>query len=917
MDYISKKIEDKSYLCIFTKNYREAATQEQSRLEYLLVLTLGYLWNKNFAKLESDIKDKCLRQISHPSIGTIIDICRTLDINNESLNNNKLKKFRESVNSYPALRNEKIGHGFSFDDDSEALYRKFAALYEALAKSPPDFLRSDIEIIKIIEVSDTIQKAILYKPTGDYTPITIPRRKVTLEAEQIYIKIKQEFHKVSPFLKIADIEEFFIYSFIEDRLAARSVYNKLISTERRYFETPELTQEAIEQEDSRRRAPNGTIVNNYENNYKKYIDTAIVRKLVRFLKNNESTVFATLWGHGGVGKTAAIQRVCETLLLEENKLFDYIIFVSAKDRYFNFYSGEIEQLADSVDSLESVLRFINKTVFNTDSSDDHEIVHFKGKALIVLDDYETLPSDEKAKIIDLIKKLSIAHHKVVITTRSASQITGEEIQVEELTPKETLDFFDSVLINELELDPANYKRGIAPEKLEKSLHEMTSGRPLFIFQAAIIYGESNSIHESIHLNLENQESAINFLYGRILNYLSADAKKIFTAMGLLIKDNDLSNVLSKLKYILNMENESHRFELAIEELTKLKIIKIIDDKFFKVYSTEIANIMRSAFTDEGDAGGIKHRLLLVGSDKKLDTDLSLLDDADNSRITRKPEDVINKYRHIISRNATPDDIKIKAVINLVRYLIDDEGDFERGTAALEEHYHIYSNSPNFVKAYAAYMWRGDEKDKQNAISALRKILGQHVDIEQSENIVLLSTLMGYETNILTSQREELKNALTLGEITKRDYEKKFSEQRDSFFRIYKHPGEQLLKTIREDKLEHFNNETKINCIRGLISLLEVCLRRQMFDEIDEILEYTFNNLKYNYHDSLKRKLERINRVRKTNKRNYDDYILSGSIGDRFNIATKPHSPLPENIGSLGKLLATALEQNGHEESETI
>ncbi|WP_146023024.1 hypothetical protein, partial [Pseudomonas sp. FW305-25] len=135
MDYITKKIGDKSNLFQFNGDHREAATQEQSRLEYLLILILSYLWNRNIDKIDKDIRDRCIREIDRPSIGSILEISRSLDIDNESFGNNRFKKFRETINSYPKIRNEKIGHGFSFEDDSVELYKKFIDLYGSLTKS--------------------------------------------------------------------------------------------------------------------------------------------------------------------------------------------------------------------------------------------------------------------------------------------------------------------------------------------------------------------------------------------------------------------------------------------------------------------------------------------------------------------------------------------------------------------------------------------------------------------------------------------------------------------------------------------------------------------------------------------------------------------------------------------------------------
>ena len=136
---------------------------------------------------------------------------------------------------------------------------------------------------------------------------------------------------------------------------------------------------------------------------------------MNFLKTNKSTVFSTVWGHGGVGKTAAIQRVCEALLNEDRKTFDYIVFISAKDRRFNYHKGMIESVSGGVDSYESAIRYLNNVVFCNDSSDPEAIINFNGKILVILDDYETFSQEEKAKIVSFIKTLNIDHHKVVIT----------------------------------------------------------------------------------------------------------------------------------------------------------------------------------------------------------------------------------------------------------------------------------------------------------------------------------------------------------------------------------------------------------------------------------------------------------------------------------------------------------------------
>jgi len=193
----SLKIGEKSEYFNFSDAHREAATQEQSRLEYNLVLILAYLWNKNIKIADQEIRDKCIRLIARPSIGTIIDISRSLDIGKEALENNRLKKFRETVNQYPIIRNEKIGHGFSFDDDSPALYTTFKSLYQKLIDSPPEFMKGGIDIIKVISDSDGKYKAVNFRSNGEKNLIVISDPRANIAKGEIYIKKSQTYYKIS------------------------------------------------------------------------------------------------------------------------------------------------------------------------------------------------------------------------------------------------------------------------------------------------------------------------------------------------------------------------------------------------------------------------------------------------------------------------------------------------------------------------------------------------------------------------------------------------------------------------------------------------------------------------------------------------------------------------------------------------
>ncbi len=351
-------------------------------------------------------------------------------------------------------------------------------------------------------------------------------------------------------------------------------------------------------------------------------------------------------------------------------------------------------------------------------------------------------------------------------------------------------------------------------------------------------------------------------------------------MGQMVFGGDLINVISKLRYILNMEKDEQRFSSAIDELVKLKVVKIEDGKVFKVYSSEIAAIMKEARIDDGDAGGITGRLITVGSDKNIDSYLALLTDSDSSRVTHKVSEVVNKYRHLISRSATRPDVKARAVVNLAQYLIEDAGDYDQGIRVFEEFNFEYNKSSVFVKAFSTYLWRGDEPLKQRAIESVKSAL--NVDgISAEDELDLLCMLMRYEFTLLGSARQELKDASRLGDIEQEEYEATFAEQRHEFFRIYNYPGLNIFSFVENNVIENLGHESKMKCLNGLSYFVDVCIRRKKFDVAGKVFDYVFNNLKYNYHDNLKQKLSKIQQSEPTHFLKYDDYVKKGSVGDRF------------------------------------
>ena len=332
---------------------------------------------------------------------------------------------------------------------------------------------------------------------------------------------------------------------------------------------------------------------------------------------------------------------------------------------------------------------INSTIGAQNTDEVQEIVDFKGKLLIIIDDYETFPQTEKTQIVELIEKLDVNHHKVLITTR-ANVIIGQEFATNELNKSETVKFLKEVMQSEF---PDSQVLGgyndLEGEDIQRRIFEVTSGRPLFIFQFAYVWVQMESLEAALSHKIRNQEEAIEFLFGRIFGYLSDEGRTIFRAISLLVTDSDLTNLVEKLRFIVNMENEEDKFVRGLEELVKLRVIEVRETGLFSVYSVEILNIMQKEYNSapKNWKGMTNRRLTQVTRDKELDTEEALLRHADGARYAGRPQkEVSDLYREILNRASSPDNVKSQAIRNLAAYLFNSRGDKEGAIGVFEEYW---------------------------------------------------------------------------------------------------------------------------------------------------------------------------------------------------------------------------------------
>ena len=900
MDFILKKINQKLNIFDMQNQISELNIYSQVRMEYLLFLALGYLWNKNILNLDEDKRERIFNQILNPTIGSIVQIIRILDINKEILS----KDISKSFNDYPEYRNQLIGHGYTFINGEDKIYDRLNSLYENIENSQSPLIKNLWSFYVVTNVDNEYYSGIKFTPNSDEEPFKIIRKSIQdfpMEKHNVYISNDDEhsinniFFRVSPFVHLLpESSAIFCFSKISEKLTGKVNYNQLFNTKKIDLEWKEFEVLQIQNDGKRIKTQNGTIRNIYDNNYKKYIDIGVKNKLVSFLKEGKSSVAAILWGHGGVGKTATIQSVCDDFSNNDRKFFDYVIFLSAKDRLYNIHTGDISDITDRVIDYHDLIFSINNLIFDNSYSNINEIekefINFQQKILLVIDDYESFSKEDKIKINNLITKLNINHHKIIITTRSANIKIGEEFQTNELNESDTFSFLNHIILNE-NLIPREILKKLGSKQNIHTIHSITSGRPIFIMQLAYIIA-AKGIESALTFDIKSDIKAVDFLFGRIIDYLSSKAKELFAIISLLVTSDNLSNILHKAQFILNMEFDNTEFSNAVDELIKLKIIKLDEDeKIFEVYSQEIYQKMSNYFSEFDTQ--IKETWLARSeqiNNSETNIDQALLETANACRLSKPELEVIEAYHRVLDRVTCSIDTKFQAVSLLANYLAGLKKKDE-ALRQISKYKHFFSEvnnfhtNLNFTRLYAQFSWaNGKTKDKENAVKILSDFILMALSNksnlttplhEDDEILELNGLLMQYSCINIIDAFDNLKDRQEQNIIYETDYNSERKRLKQECIRLKKQ-FDPIWQNIQRRKinLDSFKSSAKQNIITGLYNYIDILIRLGSMELANNLSVFMRDNTPDNFYAQFDRKVNYTQK--KIEEWNYKNYLRSTS-----------------------------------------
>lgn len=859
MNFIQKKIDKKiQELEILGGPPQEVKMHHKAKVEYFFYLILGYLWNKNFSKLSNIKKKTSLEKLEQLMLGRVIGLIKELDTEEE------FSTLVKQLEQYNTLRIDSDGHAFTYEDGISNYLQEIKTIADNIEKSRTLFFKEGIDFILVLKKREGLFIGKRFLPTGESEIWTCPEKQFTFELGHTYAliliegQITPKYFDLTPFIHTTDEDEFYILQSVVQKSSGSAKYNRLIKTGQIALDWDELAKLYQDYTNISKRivvSKNKTILNKFTPNYSEhtYINIGENRKkIVDFLSGATSgnSVCANMWGHGGVGKTATIQNIMLELAEQPEKVFNCIIFLSNKDRFYDIYQDQNQTIdkSERVTTYEELIVGINQVLTESDKAnfDEERIINYThGRILIIIDDFETFEKDDQHKINDFIKKLKPQNHKVIITTRATIRIGTDDIIFNELNNEDTVLFLSKVSSwNSPGIDKEKLKQELIPHK--EVLRQITQGKPLRIWQFAVIQQQVGDLQKVISHFQNAKSSALNdFFYGRYYDYFTPDAKDIFVVMGQLEYEDDLIAPYDKVKYaVIWAEDNEDRFTTAISELKKLRVIEEIDDKLFKIWDKDILRGMKATFQDRVDSGykgKVNQKIRQVNKKNLYDTDEALLAAAkENKELSKSLDEIKDGFRHIINRETANPTIKVKALIELVNYFRLNLGSSDLAYRELQNYERDFGNSPSFIKIYS--LVAVEEGKINKSVELLSQFLTSE-NIQQTPKEEYLEILGLFITRKRSQLKKELEDSNDLSVNLKLSQE------------VIRKYGEKFFHEIRNIKFS--NKGMRANAETGLRHLADLCIHTKNYSLAAQICDYGVNNSEQHFRAQFSKLLKEI------------------------------------------------------------
>jgi GTPase SAR1 family protein len=565
------------------------------------------------------------------------------------------------------------------------------------------------------------------------------------------------------------------------------------------------------------------------------------------IPNQDGIVF----GPGGIGKTALIQQVTQELYVDssrEEKLFDNIIWVSAKADYYDYIFGTTEpreQYSRSFDDiLTAILQFYEFDNLDEYDFDDKKELVLEAlseyRTLLIVDNFETIPKNDAEKIVRFFRtevkrrlRYQPDYFKVIITSRKQIPAGFHQIQLS------GLDLSDSrALMRRLQEE---YRaKHLLTEEQEREIHEATQGIPIVIKHCFGQLFEYNQPLQAILRDLTRYKSEIvQFSYKEILQQVeSRDRSGIQIKILLLLELLSESLTIRQIAEIIGVDEVDVEGKLPL--LKDFQCLQVVYPHGREKYrlNDEIRILTKSLAQQHRDLMN-KLRTKVANSSIERGFDAAL----DELKIARIFENYVTEKKWLLAEDFITERLTERPGSALLHYqyahyLAERKREYEEALNILEKIREASGNHPKVLRLLVTCYMKLDIPKYESAESYAAALEDGTKD--DSELLLLLAEFYTDWSSQVKSQRE----LDPLDEMVRQQRYKQLAERALSLLDLV--PGQ-----ARDDRYYHlcarcyFNKWNYGKALKMIERAMEVSDTPHVFDRFKGSIIATRDHYRYN------------------------------------------------------------------------